>query len=58
MKRLELAVKRMESLVNRDKQDKIQIEALNKAKKEESEKRKQGKQGWWMKEGVFKCPNM
>lgn len=54
VQRLELAVKRMESLVNRDRQDKIQMEALHKAKKEEREMQKQGKQGWWMKEGVFK----
>lgn len=52
VKRLELAVKRMESLVNKDRQDKIQVEALRKATKEEREKQKQGKQGWWMKKGT------
>jgi ribosomal RNA-processing protein 36 len=53
VKRLELAVKRMESLVNRDRQDKIQVEALRKATKDEREKQKQGKQGWWMKNGTL-----
>lgn len=53
VKRLELAVKRVESLVNKDRQDKVQMEALHKAKKEEREKQKQGKQGWWMKEGTL-----
>jgi len=54
VKRLELAVKRMESLVNKARQDKIQAEALRKATKEEREKRKQGKQEWWMKKAERK----
>ncbi|KAH7921317.1 DUF947-domain-containing protein [Leucogyrophana mollusca] len=47
--RLELAMKRGESSVNRDKREKIEAEALGKVAKEEREKRKQGKAGWWMK---------
>ncbi|KAK2461946.1 hypothetical protein APHAL10511_006409 [Amanita phalloides] len=54
VKRLELAVKRMESLVNKDKQDKIQVEALRKIGKDEREKRKQGKRDWWMKKAEEK----
>ena len=51
VKRLELAVQRTESLVDKDRQDKIRMSALQKAAKEEQEKRKQGKRGWWMKKG-------
>lgn len=53
--RLELAVKRGESTVNRDKREKTEAEALKKATHEEREKRQQGKAGWWMKacERVF-----
>lgn len=51
--RLEQAVKRMESLVNKDRLDQVAHEALGKVTKEEKAKRKQGKGGWWMKEG--KC---
>ncbi|KAF8632566.1 hypothetical protein AX15_001776 [Amanita polypyramis BW_CC] len=54
VKRLELALKRTESLVNKDRQDKIQMEVLRKVTKEERDKRKQGKRGWWMKEGEKK----
>ncbi|KIL70874.1 hypothetical protein M378DRAFT_6759 [Amanita muscaria Koide BX008] len=54
VKRLELALKRTESLVNKDKQDKIQMEALQKAAREEREKQKQGKGGWWMKKAEKK----
>ncbi|TFK41202.1 hypothetical protein BDQ12DRAFT_733513 [Crucibulum laeve] len=48
--RLEFAVKRAESLVNKDRRDKVEREALSKVTKEEKNKRKQGKGGWWMKE--------
>lgn len=51
--RLELAVKRAESLVNKDKRDRIEQEALGRAAKEEKEKQKQGKGRFWMKNGVF-----
>lgn len=54
--RLEQAVKRMESLVNKDRLDHVAREALGKATKEEKTKRKQGKGGWWMKE--CKCSAM
>jgi len=48
--RLEMAVKRAESMVNRDAREKTEQEALNKVVEEEREKRKQGKGKWWMKE--------
>lgn len=48
--RLELAVKRAESTVNKDRRDKVDHEALHQVKKEEREKQKDGKGGWWMKE--------
>lgn len=48
--RLELAVKRAESLVNKDKRDKVHKDALGKLSQEEKDKRKQGKAGWWLKE--------
>lgn len=49
--RLELAVKRAESSVNRDKREKVEMEALEKVGREEREKRRKGKAGWWMKSG-------
>ncbi|KII93750.1 hypothetical protein PLICRDRAFT_171465 [Plicaturopsis crispa FD-325 SS-3] len=48
--RLDMAVKRAESTVNRDKREKVEREALSRVEKEEHEKRKQGKGGWWMKD--------
>lgn len=51
VQRLERAVKRAESTVNRDRQEKVQLEALGKAKKEEREKRQDGKKAWFMKDG-------
>lgn len=48
--RLEQAVKRAESSVNKDKRDKIEYEALNTVGKEEREKRKDGKGAWFMKD--------
>lgn len=47
--RLELAVKRAESLVNKDKREIVESGALNKVARDEREKRKLGKTGWWMK---------
>jgi ribosomal RNA-processing protein 36 len=49
IERLELAVKRGESTVNRDKREKVETDALQRATREEREKRHQGKAGWWMK---------
>ena len=49
--RLEQAVKRAESMVNRDRLQQVEKEALSKVKKEEQEKRIQGKGEWWMKKG-------
>ena len=51
VQRLERAVKRAESTVNKDRMDKIQQSALQKARQEEREKRKDGKKAWYMKEG-------
>ncbi|KAL1951864.1 hypothetical protein VTO73DRAFT_1013 [Trametes versicolor] len=50
VERLERAVKRAESAVNRDRQDKVQFEALGRAKKEEQGKQKEGKKAWHMKD--------
>lgn len=52
---LELAVKRAESQVNKDKTKKIEQEALKKVKREEREKRLQGKSAWYMKKGEKKA---
>lgn len=49
--RLELALKRAESSVNKDKREMVEQKALASVTKEEREKRKQGKGGWWMKDG-------
>ena len=51
VERLERAVKRTESLVNKDKTDEITQNALKKARQEEREKRKQGKKAWYMRKG-------
>lgn len=48
--KLEQAVKRAESNVNQDRRERIEQDALQKAKREESEKRKSGKGAWHMKE--------
>ena len=50
--RLERAVKRAESLVNKDRREKVETEALRKLAKDEREKRKQGKKAWYMKTGT------
>ena len=52
VERLERAVKRAESAVNKDRREKVEMEALSKAAKEEREKRKQGKKAWYMKNGT------
>ncbi|KAL4069877.1 hypothetical protein V8B97DRAFT_2110217 [Scleroderma yunnanense] len=49
VKRLELAVKRAESAVNRDTREKVEADALRKVTLAEKEKRKQGKGAWFMK---------
>lgn len=51
--RLERAVKRAESLVNKDRREKVETEALRKLAKDEREKRKQGKKAWYMKDGTL-----
>jgi ribosomal RNA-processing protein 36 len=50
--RLEQAIKRAESMVNKDRLDQVQRDALGKAKKEEELKRQQGK-GFWRKVNVY-----
>ncbi|KAG7099104.1 hypothetical protein E1B28_000977 [Marasmius oreades] len=47
--RLELAMKRTESIVNHDRQLNLERETLLKVKQEEQEKRRKGKGSWWMK---------
>ncbi|EKM61094.1 uncharacterized protein PHACADRAFT_82265 [Phanerochaete carnosa HHB-10118-sp] len=49
VQRLERAVKRAESLVNRGKREQVEASVLAKARKEEKEKQKQGKKAWFMK---------
>ncbi|KAJ7092687.1 hypothetical protein C8R44DRAFT_816289 [Mycena epipterygia] len=52
--RLEMAVKRAESMVNKDRRAKVDQEALTKLNETERTKRKEGKGGWWMKEAEKK----
>lgn len=52
VQRLERALKRTESLVNRDKREKVEASALSKLRQEEKEKQKQGKGAWYMKDGM------
>ena len=49
VQRLERAVKRAESTVNKDRQEKVNQEALSKVAREEKEWRKQGKGAWYLK---------
>lgn len=49
VRRLELAVKRAESQVNKDRQDRIEQEAVEKLAGEERKKRKEGKEEWHLK---------
>lgn len=51
VERLERAVKRAESSVNKDRREKVELDALSKVAKEEREKQKQGKKAWFMKDG-------
>jgi len=48
--RLELAMKRAESSVNKDRREVVEQMALSQAIKEEQDRQKRGKGGWWMKE--------
>lgn len=48
--RLELAMKRAESTVNKDRRDAIEQEALRAALKQEREKQQSGKGKWYMKD--------
>lgn len=56
VQRLERALKRAESMVNKDRREKIEEEALSKVTVEEREKRKQGKGAWFMKTCEFFGP--
>lgn len=49
VQRLELALKRSESAVNKDSREHIEREAMEKARREEREKRKGGKREWHLK---------
>ncbi len=53
VQRLEAAVKRAESSVNRDRQEQVTQTAMEKLRKEEQEKQKQGKSGWWLKDCAY-----
>lgn len=53
VQRLERAVKRAESSVNRDEREHVEREALEKALKEEKDKRKAGKGEWHLKKCKF-----
>lgn len=50
VQRLEKAMKRTESLVNKDRREKIEQEALGKVAAEEKAKRKEGKGAWYLKQ--------
>ena len=50
--RLEQAIKRAESMVNKDRLDQVQRDALGKAKKDEESKRGLGKGKWFLKKGT------
>ncbi|KAF9076231.1 hypothetical protein BDP27DRAFT_1398466 [Rhodocollybia butyracea] len=52
--RLELAVKRAESTVNKDRRDAIEETALQEARKRERQKQKSGKGQWYMKDSEKK----
>jgi len=54
VERLERAMKRTESIVNREKREHAEQSALEKIKKEEKEKREHGKKGWWLKDSEKK----
>ena len=49
VQRLERAVKRAESLVNKDRREQVEASALTRARREEKDKQKQGKKAWFMK---------
>jgi ribosomal RNA-processing protein 36 len=49
IERLNLAVKRAESAVNKDKRELVELDAMKRAVAEERQKRQQGKGAWWMK---------
>ncbi|RPD82484.1 DUF947-domain-containing protein [Lentinus tigrinus ALCF2SS1-7] len=55
VERLERAVKRAESAVNKDRREKVEMDALSKAAKEEREKQNQGKKAWYMKDADKKA---
>ncbi|KAK7468853.1 rRNA biogenesis protein rrp36 [Stygiomarasmius scandens] len=54
IKRLELAVKRAESTVNKDRREEIEQQALEHVSKEERDKRKTGKGSWYLKDSAKK----
>ena len=54
--KLEQAIKRAESNVNRDRREQIEQDALRKVKHEEKEKRQAGKGAWHMKDCKAEFP--
>jgi len=55
VKRLELAFKRTESIVQREHREKLERDALETVAREEKQKRKAGKGDWWMKDSEKKA---
>ncbi|KAF8523081.1 hypothetical protein BU17DRAFT_75025 [Hysterangium stoloniferum] len=55
VQRLEQAVKRAESTVNRERREEAERKALEKINKEEKDKRKTGKKNWWLKDADKKA---
>ena len=51
VERLERAVKRAESTVNKDRRDQIEETAMRRARLAERERQRQGKGAWYMKDG-------
>lgn len=51
--RLDRAVKRAESTLEREKREAVERDAIHKAKKDERLKRAQGKKAWYLKKGAY-----
>lgn len=58
VERLEAAVKRAESTVNRDRHEHVTRTAMERVKKDEQERQKQGKSGWWLKDCTCICSSV
>lgn len=58
MARLQKALKRVETAVERTKREERDRDALRKAKQEEREKQRNGKKAWFMKNSTCFCSRM